>query len=113
MTQEQIVSSLVSIPFIAACTQLLRKFFPSLEGNRTYFVLFGLAAVASLLTVFSAGIPDSVWQIIATIYTVIIATGANSWVNAKTERLGEAIAANTAIDVAPQIELQSEKVDDL
>jgi hypothetical protein len=71
----EVLTTLVSMPFAVAVTALLRKRWPVIDGVYVYLVVAVLAIIGSLLTRYSYAVPEDVWIVLSPLLTAVLAVG--------------------------------------
>lgn len=70
-----ILETLVSVPFAVAITALLRKKWPWIDGAAVYVVVLVLAVIGAVLTYYRTAIPVEVWTAASPVLVAILALG--------------------------------------
>ena len=71
-----IIETIVSVPFAVAITAILRKKWPSIDGAYVYLVVLLLTIIGAVLGHYQAHIPTEVWVAAGPLLATILSVGA-------------------------------------
>ena len=79
----EVITTLVSVPFAVALTAILRKHFPSIDGAYVYAIVLVLTVLGAVLGHYQASIPTEVWVAAGPLLAAILAIGGDTWITKK------------------------------
>jgi hypothetical protein len=83
---DEVLTTIVSVPFAMAVTSLLRKKWPQIDGTYVPILVLFLSLCGALLGHYKAHIPTEVWAVLGPFASTILALGADSYVSGKIDK---------------------------